>query len=142
MSETTADPWEDGTLVVPHTWTRRVIVAFLEPNPEGKTNPANVVVVREPLRQGETVHSLVEKLLLDMRDQPAFRVLEHRVFERNGANAVTLAYAWVNELGPIRQTTTFLATLDEHAPTVTSATTTCAHEDAEAMMPEIGRAHV
>ena len=135
MTDRAADLFDDVTFAAPPAWRRRIILAFVEPSAPEKPNPANAVFVREPLPEGETVHSLSEKHLLDVRALPNFDLLERRVLDRDGVTCVELAYEWRNEGGPVEQTSTFMVTENEDGATITNATATCAKEDAAAMRP-------
>lgn len=133
----------DVTFTAPTGWRRRVLVSFAEPEPDVRAsrsanvnvNPSNVVFVREPLPEGETLHSLVEAQLVEMRDLPGFRLVGHRTFERDAMPAVETTCEWVNDEGPIAQTTTLLEAATAEGPLVLSITTTCAKRDADAMRP-------
>ena len=127
--------FDDVTFAAPPAWQRRTIVAFAEPNLRERRNPATAVFVREPLPEGETVHSLSEKHLLEASALSDFRVLHHRVTDRDGLVRVELAYEWIGDEGPVQQTSIFIVTPGEHGSIVTNATTTCAREDAAEMLP-------
>ena len=116
----------------PAAWRRRTMLSFVEPPGEGTANPATIVVAREALDEGVTIHTLADQLLAEVRDLPGFRPLGHRAFEWSGEPAVELRFEWVSPTGPLEQSSTFVETSNEEGRSVTNVTTTCATKDAPA----------
>ena len=131
--DTATHPFDDVNFAAPPAWLRRTIIAFVAPST--RPNRATAVFVREPLADGETVHSLSEKHLLDVRTLAEFRMLQHRVREEDGVVKVEMAYEWSTDDGPVEQTSTFMVSSDERGAMVTNAITTCSKEEAGSMLP-------
>lgn len=137
MESSTLDAWcpDELRLDPPPGWRRRAALMLCEPKGAAGCT-ANVVVMKEPRGDGESVHLLVEKLLLDLHGAPGLHVHRHRVTE-GGAVAVELAYERVTDDGYVFQITTLFETEDIGGAFVVTVTATCALEDADAISPRL-----
>lgn len=121
--------FDDLTFTLPPSWTKRTIVTFTAPRAREDGYPATVVVMREPMAEGETLAALVERDTLDFGES----VLVGPPFMLDGRSAHAFSCQWETPTGVMYQESTLVETHLGAERFVTRVTATCAEEDADEM---------
>jgi hypothetical protein len=121
---------------VPHDWSERTIVAFTAPergdDPSRGAGP-NLVVMRDMLREGETLRTHASRRLLQLGKQlNKFDLLEMRQIEVGGRAAIQIRFAWLSNLGALEESLTMVEREDERGRTITTFATSALSADAQA----------
>jgi hypothetical protein len=125
---------EDVSVEIPSEWRRRTLISYSPPE-DMDLDGTYVVVTHEARADGDTLHALATRRLVELSTLPEFCVSSVRGRVLDGRDSVELSCEWHTDDGPVAQTVTFVATQRDRTPTVTIVTTTCATADVAAMSP-------
>lgn len=129
--------FDDLAVEPPAGWSKRTIVTFTAPAPAEQTQrdgepPPSFVVIREPMREGESLRGLVEQRREEVQGMLAHSMPHHV----DGHDALTYTCEWSGPTGDIYEATTLIETFERDGRYVTKVTATCSEEDA----PEVQEA--
>ena len=125
---------------LPPDWSDRTIVAFQAPPSPERSQAPNIVVTKEPMRQGDTLRVHADRQMLELgRVLSEFDLLESRETELGGRPAIYVRFAWLSAEGPIEQSFTMVERQEDVGRAVTTFTTSAPRDQAEAARLVFGR---
>ncbi len=132
-----ADALGDLAFTPPPVWRARTVLEYLAPDAWHYAYPPSVIVIREPMRDEDSVEALVNRQVDHVATLPSGRVLRRTELTVDGLPAMELAYEWMGarEIGGIQQITTLVESHADGRRIVTSFTTVCAVSDAAFLAP-------
>jgi hypothetical protein len=123
----------DVSFNTPPEWLDRSVVVFEAPAPKPLQRSWNVVMTREPIREGDNLRTHADRLLLELaRTLAGFDLLESRELELGGQAAMYLRYTCATATGVLEQSVTLAARAGAAGGSLTIFTTTAPIEEAEA----------
>jgi len=122
----------------PDEWQLRTIAGFAQ---SVAFQSPTIVVVREPMVEGDTAQLHAQRKLFALRTMQDFALLESASVTLDGVPAARVRYSYTTEEGTIEQSQTFvLAPADRDTKVVTSFLTTARKADADAVRPAFAAA--
>jgi hypothetical protein len=123
----------------PEGWQDRTIVAFVAPSQPGDSTVPNVVVAREPRRDGDTLQTHVQRQLLALSNElDEFDMLESEELVVGGRRAMRTRCVWSGNGGVIDQTVVHIDP-EEGEKTVMSLTCTSSVASSSLVWPVFDR---
>jgi hypothetical protein len=122
----------------PPDWADRTIAAYMAPIDDNARldHAANMVLTREPMRDGDTLRTHADRQLLELGRQLAdFELLESRETQLSGQPAIFIRYAWVSHVGALEQTMTLVERIRDQQRVVATFTTTAPRDEAKNVQP-------
>ncbi len=119
----------------PPAWAPRTLVEYLAPEPWRYAYPPSVVVIREAMREQDSLVALVHRQIDHVATLPGGRILRRTELPVDGLPALELVYEWKGTTTRIQQVTTLVESFVDAGRFVTSITTVCAATDAAVLAP-------
>jgi len=123
----------------PEGWQDRAILAFVAPPQPGESTVPNVVLAREPRREGDTLHTHVQRQLLALANElDELDMLESEECVVGGRRALRTRCMWRGHDGAVDQTVVHVEP-EEGERTVMSLTCTSSMASSSAVWPVFDR---
>jgi hypothetical protein len=127
--------FDDLAMTPPPSWAPRTVVEYLAPEAWRYAYPPSVVVIREAMRESDSLASLVDRQIDHVATLPGGRILRRTELPVDGLPALELAYEWNGDATRIQQVATLIESFSEGRRMVTSITTVSASADVVVLAP-------
>jgi hypothetical protein len=127
--------FDDLAMTPPPAWAPRTVVEYVAPEAWRYAYPPSVVVIREGMRDRDTLATLVDRQIDHVATLPGGRILRRTELPVDGLPAMELAYEWNGDATRIQQVATLIESLADGRRVVTSITTVSASADAIVLAP-------
>lgn len=127
----------DISFDVPRHWDDKTIVAYAAPAQPGQPVAANLVMTRDALREGESIHGYADRQLTEMAKRlDGFELVKREDLTLGGAASVSIRFSSRAAAGPLEQR---LVVVEGRRRTVFCFTATTAKVDADQNNPLFDR---
>jgi hypothetical protein len=127
--------FDDFAMIPPPAWAPRTVVEYVAPEAWRYAYPPSVVVIREAMRELDSLGLLVDRQIDHVATLPGGRILRRTELPVDGLPAMELAYEWNGTTTRIQQVTTLVESICDGRRVVTSITTVAASADAIVLAP-------